>query len=687
MNRQLGGKSMKKSIALLLALVLLLAACGPAKPADPATSTPTETSTPAETSTPEEASTPAEQPLTTSSKELTIAYSSEPEHLDYVISAKTSDLETTANIVDSLLENDNHGKIVPCLAESYESNADATVFTFKLKPGVKWVTNTGEEYEDLKADDFVTGLRHAAEFDSEAAWLLQGVVKGYTEYMASDFSDAEWEKVGVKALDDLTVQYTMEDATPYFPSMTTYSILFPINRAFLESKGNGCKLGAPNKEDCQFGTLQLDSVLYNGGYLLETIDLKSQIVMKKNPTYWDADKIFIEKITKVYDEGGDVYSVMKAFEAGTYPQAALNTGWEDYQQYLDKYKNNAYYTLPNSTAFALLFNYNRQSFNETNYATNEAERAKTKKAIHNENFRKALRAAYDRVAIGSVTAPEDLVRSSMRNINNFPGAGTQSDGTLYYDEVIKQYEIIAGEKRDLSDGADPFLSKEEALAYIEKAKAEGVEFPVHLDMLVVDTSKRLTNQGQAMKKAVELNTDGQIIVELVMRSADVVTNIAYRNDDPAKMDYDISTFTGWGPDFADPKSFVDTQSAKTGYYLKAMGLQNTDKDGNIADVEIKEAIGMMEYEKLYREADAIKTDLDARYKAFAKADAWLVHKCWYVPTTMQTRGQVVSRYVPFSKSYSEYGASDNKFKGLRLQDELVTIEQREAAYQEWLKNR
>lgn len=687
MNRELGGKTMKKNIAAFLAAVLMLAACGPAKPAEPATSTPEETSTPAETSTPEETSTPAEQPLTTSSKELTIAFSSEPQHLDYVLSAKTSDLETTANIVDSLLENDNYGKIVPCLAESYEVNDDATVFTFKLRPGVKWVTNTGEEYEDLKADDFVTGLRHGAEFDSETAWLLQDVIKGYTEYLASDFSDAAWEKVGVKALDDLTVQYTMEHSTPYFPSMTTYSVLFPINRAFLESKGEGCKLGAPNKEDCQFGTLQLDSVLYNGGYLLETLDLKSQIVMKKNEMYWDADKIFMEKITKVYDEGKDPYSTMKGFEAGTYPQAALNTSWEDYQQYLDKYKDNVFFTLPNSTAFALIFNYNRVSFNETNYATNEAERAKTKKAIHNENFRKALRAAHDRVATGAVTAPEALVRSSMRNINNFPGAGTQSDGTLYYDEVMKAYEEFAGEKRDLNDGADPFLSKEETLAYIEKAKAEGVEFPVHLDMLVIETSDRLTKQGQAMKKAVEQNTDGQIIIELVMRPSDTVTNIAYRNEDPEKMDYDISTFTGWGPDFADPKSFVDTQSATTGYYLKAMGLQNVDEKGEVADKEVKEAIGMMEYERLYREADAIKTDLDARYKAFAKADAWLVYKCWYVPTSMQTRGQVVSKYVPFSKSYSEYGASDNKFKGLRLQSEMVNAAEREEMYKEWLKNR
>ena len=95
----------------------------------------------------------------------------------------------------------------------------------------------------------------------------------------------------------------------------------------------------------------------------------------------------------------------------------------------------------------------------------------------------------------------------------------------------------------------------------------------------------------------------------------------------------------------------------------------------------------MEYEELYRAADAITDDMDARYKAFAKADAKLIEKCFYVPTSMKSRGQVVSKYVPFCAIFSDYGITQLKFKNIRLQDEIVTVEQREKAYEDWMSKR
>lgn len=337
--------------------------------------------------------------------------------------------------------------------------------------------------------------------------------------------------------------------------------------------------------------------------------------------------------------------------------------------------------------FGVVFNYNRQVFNETNYATDEALKENTINAIRNENFRKALRAAYDIVAYLSIGAPEELATQSVRNINNFPEAGTQSDGTLYHEAVNLAYNEATGENRDLSDGVDAFLSKEEALAYIEAAKEEGIQFPVHLDMLVNETSDTQTKRANSFKKSVEDNTDGQIIIELVLRDTDTVNNIAYYNNDPAAADYDISTYTGWGPDYADPKTFVDIYSPITGYYMTSMGLGTVDLDGNVEDLEIKEAIGLMEYEKLYRAADAIVDDLDARYQAFALADAYLIERAFYIPTSQQTRSQVVSKYVPFSRPYAPYGMSEYKYKGLRLQEDMVTAEQYEEAYQKWLDSK
>ena len=159
--------------------------------------------------------------------------------MDYVTTALAEDHEYNANFVDGLLENDQYGNIVPCLATSYEVSDDGLTYTFHLREGVKWVTNTGEEYATLTADDFVTGLRHGAEFNSGTGWLLEGVIEGYTEYFeGEDYSDEAWAKVGIEAVDDLTVAYHLVKPTPYFHGLGTYAVLYPINRQFLESKGS-----------------------------------------------------------------------------------------------------------------------------------------------------------------------------------------------------------------------------------------------------------------------------------------------------------------------------------------------------------------------------------------------------------------------------------------------------------------
>lgn len=606
--------------------------------------------------------------------------SREPERLDYVVTALATDHEINANLVDGLLENDRYGNLVGALAETWESNEDQTVWTFHLREGVKWVTNSGEEYATVTADDFVTGVRHGAEFGSGTAYLLQGVVKGYSEYTDTDtstFSDEEWANVGVKAVDDLTVEFTLENPTPYFPSMTTYAVLYPVNRTFLESMGEGCKLGSPDPATCGFGTVEMDSILYNGAYILTTYDQKSQLILTKNDSYWDAEHVYMETVTRIYDDGSDPYSGIKGFEDGTYVSASLNTTWADYADYKEKYADNAYESLPNASVFGVVFNFNRQEFNYTEYADDLELRENTREAILNDNFRKALRAAFDRVAYNSVSTTEEIATDMLRNVNNFPSCGTLSDGTTYFELVTQVYNENTGENVDLNDGVNPW-DPSTALDYIEAAKAEGIEFPVYLDMLVINTSDRLVKQASSMKQSVEENTDGQIIIELVLEEQNTVESIAYTNMDPAKSDYDISTFTGWSPDYTDPKSFVDIYSSTAGYYMTSLGLGMGENDK-----EIKDTVGLTRYEELYRAADAITDDTDARYRAFAEADSYLVERCFYIPGYMDARGEVVSRIVPFTRPYAQTGISEYKYKGVQLQNDIVTLEQYNAAYEEW----
>ena len=621
-------------------------------------------------------------------KEYVYSDSREVASMDYLVTALASDHQYNVNFVDGLVICDSYGAYQPAVAESWTANEDATVWTFKLKKGVKWVTAAGDEYGEVTAEDFVTGLRHAAEFQSGTAYVVSSV-EGFSDYMsAGDYSDDAWAKVGVKAIDDYTVEYTLSAPTPYFYTQVEYSVFYPVNKTFLESKGDGCKLGTPDTNSCTFGQATPDSILYNGAYILSSFDVKSQTVMVKNPAYYAADEVYLEKVTVIYDEGSDPYEMIRSFEQNVYAYAGLSTQWGDevFNEMMAKYDGYVNPTLSNYYAFGIVFNYNRVTYENTAHA-DDADKENTKAAIRNENFRLAMKSAFDAQAYLEVSAPTDIAKSTLRNLNGVPNLVSTSDGTLYGTLVEDAYEEITGTRVSLADGQWPWLSKENALAYIEAAKADGISFPVHVDMLVIETSDRITKQGLSFKQSIEENTDGQIIVDLIMRDQDTVQNIAYYSESWDEADYDISTFTGWGPDYVDPKSFVEIYSPVDGYYMHSCGLTDkgaTQSDDFGADDELKTQLGFYEYEELYRAADAITDDLDARYKAFAKADAYLLAHGLYIPTSMQTRSARVSHIVPFSAPYSS-GVSQYKYRGVQLQEDVVTTEQYQAAMAAWEK--
>ena len=621
-------------------------------------------------------------------KEYVYSDSREVASMDYLVTALASDHQYNVNFVDGLVICDRYGAYQPAVAESWTANEDATVWTFKLKKGVKWVTAAGDEYGEVTAEDFVTGLRHAAEFQSGTAYVVSSV-EGFSDYMsAGDYSDEAWAKVGVKAVDDYTVEYTLNAPTPYFYTQVEYTVFYPVNKTFLESKGDGCKLGTPDTNSCTFGQATPDSILYNGAYILSSFDVKSQTVMGKNPAYYAADEVYLEKVTVIYDEGSDPYEMIRSFEQNVYAYAGLSTQWGDevFNEMMAKYDGYVNPTLSNYYAFGIVFNYNRVTYENTAHA-DDADKENTKAAIRNENFRLAMKSAFDAQAYMEVSAPTEIAKATLRNMNGVPNLVSTSDGTLYGTLVEDAYEEITGTRVSLADGQWPWLSKENALAYIEAAKADGISFPVHVDMLVIETSDRLTKQGLSFKQSIEENTDGQIIVDLIMRDQDTVQNIAYYSESWDEADYDISTFTGWGPDYVDPKSFVEIYSPVDGYYMHSCGLTDkgaTQSDDFGADDELKTQLGFYEYEELYRAADAITDDLDARYAAFAKADAYLLAHGLYIPTSMQTRSARVSHIVPFSAPYSS-GVSQYKYRGVQLQEDVVTTEQYQAAMAAWEK--
>ena len=187
---------------------------------------------------------------------------------------------------------------------------DGLTYTYKIRKGVKWYDADGEEHGEVTAKDFVTGLKHAADKKSETLPLVQGSVKGLDDYVQGKITD--FSQVGVKAVDDYTLQYTLNKPETFWNSKTTNGILFPISTEFLKSKGDD--FGQPN---------DVKSILANGPFLLKSITSKSSVVFEKNDNYWDKKNVHLKEVKYTYYDGSDQDSLARGFSDGAYTKARL----------------------------------------------------------------------------------------------------------------------------------------------------------------------------------------------------------------------------------------------------------------------------------------------------------------------------------------------------------------------------
>ena len=346
-------------------------------------------------------------------------YSNDPDTLDYVNSNRATTSDVIANLVDGLLENDEYGNLVPSIAEDWTVSKDGLTYTYKLRKDAKWYTSDGEEYAEVKAQDFVTGLKHAADEKSEALPIVQSSIKGLDAYVKGESND--FSTVGVKAVDDYTVEYTLNQPESYWNSKTTMGILFPINEDFLKSQGK------------DFGTVKPSSILYNGPYVLKAFTSKSVIEYAKNQNYWDKDNVKVENIKLTYFDGSDQESLIRNFSDGAYSQARLYPTSSNYASVEKQYKDNIIYTPQNSTSFYFAFNLNRKAYNHSSKTT-DAQKTSTTAAIQNKDFRQAINFAFDRTSFGAQMNGKDGATKLIRSLL-VPPSFVQVDGKDFSDVV------------------------------------------------------------------------------------------------------------------------------------------------------------------------------------------------------------------------------------------------------------
>ena len=608
---------------------------------------------------------------TSSTKTYNYVYSSDPSSLNYLAENRATTNDIVTNLVDGLMENDQYGNYVPSLAEDWSVSKDGLTYTYKLRKGAKWYTSEGEEYAPVTAQDFVTGLKYAADKKSEALYLVQDSVAGLDDYINGKTTD--FSTVGVKAIDDQTVQYTLTRPESYWNSKTTSTILFPVNADFLKSKGD------------DFGKVDPSSILYNGPFLMKSFVSKSVIEFKKNPNYWDEKNVFVDDVKLAYYDGSDQDALARNFVEGVYSYARLYPNSSSFEGIKEKNKDNIIYSMQTATSYYLNFNLDRKSYNFTSKSS-DIEKKSTQEAVLNKNFRQAFNYAYNRTAYGAQSQGEDGATKIIRNLV-VPPTFVTINGKDFGDVVSEKMVNYGQEWQGINfaDAQDPYYNPDKAKAKFAEAKkeleAKGVQFPIHLDVTVDQSSKKGVLEASSLKQSIESVLGAEnVVIDIQQLSTDDYDNSGYLAQTAAQKDFDIYN-GGWSADYLDPSSYLDILNVNNGGMLQNIGLE----PGEVNDKA--KAVGLDTYTQMLEEANK-EQDPSKRYDKYAEAQAWLVDSSLAIPNVSKGGTPTLRKTVPFSAAFSQAGNKGvESYKYVKLQDKIVTTAEYEEARQKWLKEK
>lgn len=678
---------MKKFLALLLAVVMVLslAACGSEAPAPAPTEAPAEQ--PAETPAEQPAEEPTAEPVEeyTGPDTFSMIANFDITTLDYVYNNKSSNGDYTNNFVEGLLTQDSHGKLIPGMATEWSCNDDASEWTFTIRDDAVWSTSAGEEYDAVTAEDFVTGLKHAVDSKSETLGLVADLIVGLREY--SD-GTGKWEDVGIKA-DGNQLTYTLTGPCGYFDGMTTYSILWPINAEFLESKGS------------DFGAVEPDSILYNGCYILSSLVPAQEVRFDANPNYYDAKNVFVQHVVVTYSDGKDPAQNFNMFVNGEVTSTTVNQSLpEVVAKAAELYPDNQYKSMTTATSYWGAFNWDRQMYalyNDPSVSTTsktDAQKADAKAAILNADFRRAVYAAYSAHAVEAITLGEEHADGVIRNTLVPYTFQTTSDGRTY-GSIVEKYaaELVADyEGIDLNDGHDAWYNPELAKTFAERAKEElgdsVSEWPIHIDVPVYAASENQKNMQLAMKKSIEDAIGDYVVIDLqfLEGNSSVYYSSFYNQPTGEDNSIDLVFGAGWGPDYGDPLTYLHCFDVHDGDMLNYSGINIESQGQSEEQKAVLETLGLNEVQEIVDQATAATGD--ERIELFAKAEAMLLTNGILRPYATSGANISISKVKPFTVGYGLYGqAAYNQvpyFKYMQLLDEPVTAAEYEAAKEAWM---
>ena len=596
----------------------------------------------------------------------------ELESWNMLYTQKAEDANVVTNLWDGLLSFDRYGKVVPAIASSWEHNEDATVWTFHLRDDVDWVDCNGEVKAHLTSKDFLVGFEwvmNAIKNEANNTSMPNDTIVGAYEYyeLTKEAGDAAADMtyedmlaagVGIEAPDDYTLVFTCPSACPYFDTVAAYNSFYPVAPALIE------ELGVDGFRSCDNTTMW-----YNGPYVVEEYiqgNTKSYI---PNPNYYDAANVSrFERFTVTMISDGSISLQLyqnRELDEVDLGESNITTIQSDpsneYNQQLCEKRAKKF-------SYCFIFNYDKKN-------TDGTPDENWNKAIANKAFRQCFSKG---MVLNKFFARYNPI-NPLKCENDFftmKGLCYTSDGTDYTNLVAKEMgldgEAYDGKtmKRLRANNGDITELKKQAM---EELSAIGVTFPVHCSYYILAGSTSALDHATVLKQCFTDSFGDDFIV------LDVNTFVSSTMKEVVAPKLQSFTHMGWGADFGDPVNFL-TQIIvhdDNAYYSCNMTNIAGIVNNGPASYQTELVAAYEKFTDLVNEGRAIVDDTDARYAAFAKAEAYFLDENLIFPTVYDITW-CLTHVNEYSKINAMYGPCNYKAVNWETSEEAYTTEQYDA---------